>query len=109
MLGPSARIFWSGAGAAAATGAARASAGMATTLEESPLGGAADYLQNLAPNFKNALTGAVWNQLSSCFAQGAQSATYYEGPGGYQGLTWINTEMPILFQRDIPIVVVPYI
>jgi len=108
LLGPTARLFWSGVGAIGAIGAARASAGMATTLEDSPLGGVADYLQGLAPDFRNAFTGAAWNQLSTWFAQGAQTATYYEGAGGYQGNAWLNYEMPVLVQRGIPIVTVPH-
>jgi len=110
LLGGSARVFFSGAGAAGAS--AYAAANNAVTLTMTPLGRFADYLNGengVFSSIQNGLTYAAWAQLSTWFAEGAEgTATYFEGPGGYQGSVWFNYEMPTLVQRGIPIVTVPH-
>jgi len=57
----------------------------ASTLEDTPLRRVADIAQSYIP--QTPTTGAAWGWLSQAYASGAQGvATYFEGPGGYQGL-----------------------
>jgi len=96
------RVFWSAIGSGAAADWAEENGG--STLEMSPLGGAANWAQGFLP--QNGITGAAWNALSSAFASGAQGpVTYLQG--AYLGNTWLNTELPILQQNGNPITTVP--
>jgi RHS repeat-associated protein len=105
LLGPAAgRVFWSAIGPGAAADWAEENGG--STLEMTPLGGAANWVQNLSFMPQNAATGAAWNALSSGFASGAQGGVTYL-QGAWQGATWLNTELPILTQNGNPITTVP--
>jgi uncharacterized protein YfaQ (DUF2300 family) len=77
-----------------------------STLEDTPLGRMADIAQSYLP--QTPTTGAAWAWLSQAYAEGAQGvATYFEGPGGYQGWNWLNRELPTLVQNGVPIVTIP--
>jgi len=107
-LGPATgRVFWSGAGSGGAAAAAYVAGNGGTTLEGSPLGNAANFIQGFLP--QTPTTYAAWTWLSQSFAQGAQgTATYFQGAGGYQGEIWLTTELPILVQKGVPIITVPH-
>jgi len=109
-LGPAAgRVFWSGASSGGAAAAAYVAENGGTTLEATPLGSAANFVQNLPFVPSNSFTYAAWARLSTAYAQGATgTAMYFQGAGGYQGQIWLNYELPTLVQRGVPIVTVPH-
>jgi hypothetical protein len=109
-LGPAAgRVFWSGASSGGAAAAAYVAENGGTTLETTPLGSVANFVQNLPFVPSNSFTYQAWARLSTAYAQGAQgTAMYFQGANGYQGQIWLNYELPTLVQRGIPIVTVPH-
>ena len=99
MLGPAAgRIFWSAIGATRA--AEWAEERGYVSLETTPLGGFANWAQNFLP--QTSTTGAIWNWLSSAYANGAQGSVLYL-QGSRLGDMWLNTELPILTQNGNPV------
>ncbi|WP_419804493.1 hypothetical protein [Terriglobus sp.] len=101
------RLFWSSTGAVGATRYGGQLGGyVGTTLEETPIGQYADWIQMyLKPT---PLTGSVWRWLSTAFAEGAEGeAVYFYGRDEFgmlkQGPVWLYTESPILLRRGVPI------
>jgi RHS repeat-associated protein len=88
-------VFWSGFN----EGARDIAEGLGTTLEQTPIGGAMDFLQNTVGI---PLPSALWNAASATFAEnatGTATAVILNA-----GQTWTNVELPILLSRGIPII-----
>jgi RHS repeat-associated protein len=87
-------IFWSGYSQGART-IAESLGG--TTLEQTPIGGALDFLSNTL-NIPG--LSPIWRAASATFAGNATSATAVILANG---ATWTEIELPILLENEIPI------